>query len=298
MAGGFVLEAWAGAVVSQGQELLTEGLKQIAGWAVTAARCRSECAELAALLNGAQLCTLAGHLDSLTQLETFESNRSHYEDFTKQLQEAAYLVLQCQQVGSFNLFLRARVGRRIEGALSRLARMASDTSLAVNISNALQTGRNLVVQAERDAQAARDRAGAVGASWPPLQRAVGAVWFVPLGRQPSLVHVFQHLDDVVPELCSALPHHLVHGIVGMPGLGKTTIAAAVYDRTKAQYDSPFFVTVGKQADVLGLLRGVFVQVCIGQRVRTQLWRFVDASKVGLVHAFASCCCAGPHAALV
>jgi NB-ARC domain len=134
---------------------------------------------------------------------------------------------------------------------------------------ALQQDTAIKAQLARDAQAARVGARLLSqGDQPQLHPERGDVQRTASLREPKpLQLVFQHLDALVPRLCAELPNHRVHGIVGMAGLGKTTIATAVYERAKDMFKRHFFLTVGEQADVLRILRGVFQSEHPGSRVR-------------------------------
>jgi NB-ARC domain len=244
-----------------------QGLTALARWAKLAVHCKSKCAALADLLEGQQLRAVARDLDSLTQADAFAQVRAQYDRLCEQLEEAQYVVLRCRQTGAWNVVTRVRMGRRIEAV--HVALEATAQALSVHGPAALQQDTAIKQQLARDAQAARDRARLLVQGDPlPLQPERGAVGRAASRREPEpLQVVFQHLDALVPRLCAELANHRVHGIVGMAGLGKTTVAAAVYDRVKGKFQRHFFLTVGEQADVLRILRGIFKEVHPGIAVR-------------------------------
>jgi hypothetical protein len=244
-----------------------EGLTTLVQWAKLAVRCKSKCAALADLLAGQQLRAVAHNLDSLTQAQAFAQVRAQYDRLCEQLEEAQYVVLRCRQTDAWDIVTRVRMGRRIEAVHGALE--ATTKELAVNVPTALHQDRAIKAQLESDAQAARDRASLLmQGDQPPLQPQRGAVRRAASVREPQPPQVvFQHLDALVPRLCAELPHHRVHDIVGMPGLGKTIVATAVYERAKDTFQRHCFLPVGKQADVLRILRGVFQSVYPGSRVR-------------------------------
>jgi hypothetical protein len=201
---------------------ISEGLTALAQWARLAVHCKSSCAALADLLDEQQLRAIARDLDSLTQAQAFVQVREQYVRLCEQLKEAQYLVLKCRQSDVWDIVMHVRMGRRIEAVHGALE--ATAKALAVNVPAALQQDRAITEQRDRDARVAR-----VGArllmqgDQPPLHTEHSALQRVASLREPAmLAKVFQHMDDLVPRLCTELSKARVHGIVGIAGLGKTT----------------------------------------------------------------------------
>jgi hypothetical protein len=245
-----------------------DGIEVLANWARLAVHCKSNCAALADLLERQELRDFVHKLDSLTHAAAFAHVRVQYDRLCEQLEEAQYLVLRCQQTKAFSIVMRVRMGKRIEAVHCALE--ATPKDLEINVSAALKLDQAIKEQQERDEQAAHERARL---QWelqgdPPLKDERGKVNRAASLCVPQLPNaIFQHLDDLVPRLCTELPNHRVHGIVGMAGLGKTTVATAVYDRTKDTFKKHFFLTVGERADALLILRSVFKTIHPKKQVR-------------------------------
>jgi Fe2+ or Zn2+ uptake regulation protein len=245
-----------------------KSLDALVVWAKQAVNCKSKCAALAETIGGAQLRAIARDLDSLTQAEAFATLRQQYDSLCEHLEEAQYVVLKCRQTGRWDAVTCARVGARIDTVHTALK--ATADKLQIKAPAALQQDIHIREQRERDAQAAQDMASLLQQLRPPqqLQPERGPIHRATSLHEPKLMKVFQHMDDLVPRLCEELRAARVHGIVGLPGLGKTTVAAAVSERAKPSFDKHFFLPVGKEADVLGILRGVFQALHPRRQVRT------------------------------
>ena len=101
-----------------------------------------------------------------------------------------------------------------------------------------------------------------------MQTELGALRRIASLREPELLaKTFQHLDELVPRICTELPSRRAHAIVGMAGLGKTKVAREVYERVQSKCQKHFFVTVGEQPDIMSSLRGVFRSLHPNSRVR-------------------------------
>jgi NB-ARC domain len=265
-----------------------ESLTMLAACARLAVHCKSKCAALADLLAGQQLRAVARDLDSLTQVQAFAQVRAQYDRLCEQLEEAQYLVLRCRQTGAWNAVTRVRIGRRIEAVHSALE--ATVKELAVNVPAALLQDTAIKEQLVHNAHAARNQASLLSrGDRTPLQIKRSAGQRAACLHEPNLPVVFQHLDALVPRLCAELPHHRVHGIVGMPGLGKTIVATAIYDRAKSTFQRHFFLTVGEQADVLSILRDVFGSLHPEKAVRRPTLLCPPVCSWHLVHPPRSLC---------
>lgn len=82
--------------------------------------------------------------------------------------------------------------------------------------------------------------------------------------EPPPAHIFQHSGDLVPCVDALLAGTRNVGLVGMGGIGKTTIARAVFARAQRRFDDSVWLTVGSTAtDMLPLLRSAFAQLFPG-----------------------------------
>jgi hypothetical protein len=247
-------------------------MNALAHWARLAVQCQSNCAKLADLLEGQELRHFASNLDSLTHTSAFAHVRVQFDRLCEQLEEAQYVVLRCRQTRAFSVVTRVRMGRRIKAVHCALEATLKD--LKNNVSAALMLDKEMKERQERDGHAAHERAQLLMELQrdTPLRDERGPVNRAASLHVPQLPNaVFKHLDDLVPRLCTELQNHRVHGIVGMAGLGKTTIATAVYNRAKNTYEKKFkkhfFLTVGEKADVLLILRSVFQNIHPKKQVR-------------------------------
>jgi len=81
----------------------------------------------------------------------------------------------------------------------------------------------------------------------------------------ELVGIGEAKEEVIARLTKgdADEHkeRIVVSIAGFGGLGKTTLAKAVYDEIKGQFDCTAFVTVSRNPDATKLLKDILYALC-------------------------------------
>ncbi|GMN22752.1 hypothetical protein TIFTF001_045700, partial [Ficus carica] len=70
-------------------------------------------------------------------------------------------------------------------------------------------------------------------------------------------------DELIEVLESSSPQRTVTAVVGMGGLGKTTLAKQVYDRIKGRFDCHAWIAVSESYKVEDLLRNLMKKFCEG-----------------------------------
>ncbi|VAI28438.1 unnamed protein product [Triticum turgidum subsp. durum] len=63
----------------------------------------------------------------------------------------------------------------------------------------------------------------------------------------------------------------VVSIVGIGGLGKTTLANQVYQKLEGQFECQAFVSVSQKPDLKRILRNILSQICCQERVSNEEW---------------------------
>jgi NB-ARC domain len=237
---------------------LGEAADQVVAWTAHVVHCKQQCAALAwALGAGGRLRGTVCNLDELIQEEAFNDVRRLHGSLCEHLEEAQYVMLRCQQTSGWSILARMSMRRRIDAVQSALQGIASQSS-CIAVRAALQLDHDIRDQRERDAAAAEEQAPLLHQQEHLPADPVRGRMRTPSLRSSAMPPViFQHLDDLVPELCAELLLHRVHGVVGMAGIGKTTVAAAVYAQAESSFHKHYFLTVGVAVDALELLRSVF-----------------------------------------
>ncbi|XP_066317151.1 disease resistance protein RGA5-like [Miscanthus floridulus] len=83
----------------------------------------------------------------------------------------------------------------------------------------------------------------------------------------ELIGIDQSRDEIISMLMSDDKRILNQiSIVGIGGLGKTTLAKVTYDKLKGYYDCAAFVSVGQNPDLVKLFKDIFVQLGMYQKV--------------------------------
>ncbi|GMN23368.1 hypothetical protein TIFTF001_040447, partial [Ficus carica] len=89
-------------------------------------------------------------------------------------------------------------------------------------------------------------------------------------KETEVIGLESPRDELIEVLESSSPHRLVASVVGMGGLGKTTLAKQVYDRIKGCFDCHAWIAVSESYKVEDLLRNLMKKVCEGgQELITQ-----------------------------
>ncbi|KAI4977922.1 hypothetical protein ZWY2020_014476 [Hordeum vulgare] len=84
------------------------------------------------------------------------------------------------------------------------------------------------------------------------------------GDQKKLIAISDAKDEIIKKLSEgddvSMKHLKILSVVGFGGLGKTTLAKAVYDELRGQFGSWAFVTVSQNPDVRKVLRDLLYQL--------------------------------------
>ncbi|GMN63232.1 hypothetical protein TIFTF001_032301 [Ficus carica] len=82
-------------------------------------------------------------------------------------------------------------------------------------------------------------------------------------KETEVIGLESPRDELIVVLESSSPHRLVASVVGMGGLGKTTLAKQVYDRIKGRFDCHAWIAVSESYKVEDLLRNLMKKFCGG-----------------------------------
>ncbi|CAO1943300.1 unnamed protein product [Urochloa humidicola] len=76
----------------------------------------------------------------------------------------------------------------------------------------------------------------------------------------SLVGIDKSSGDLISMLQLPSPKMKIVSVVGVGGLGKTTLAKAVHDKVKGDFDRWAFVPVGRNPDLTKVIQGILIQL--------------------------------------
>ncbi|CAN6226860.1 unnamed protein product, partial [Urochloa humidicola] len=76
----------------------------------------------------------------------------------------------------------------------------------------------------------------------------------------SLVGIDKSSGDLISMLKLPSPKMKIVSVVGVGGLGKTTLAKAVHDKVKGDFDRWAFVPVGRNPDLTKVIQGILIQL--------------------------------------
>lgn len=248
-------------------------LNEVAGWAaeesiqwllVQAAAIvghPKQCRKLLRLLRDPCLLKAVHALDQLTELTQFADHRRDYHELCDTLQQAELLLLQHShtaegpQVESrawrwWHRVTDSKTPKQLRISLERFCRLELKMQLFTTLQvMASPPAPQTISRAERS---------------PSLHSYLGPDSDLPEYSEPDLpTHIFQHNDDLVPQIDEQLWRTRNIGIVGHGGIGKTTVAQAVYELAKTRFDAAVWLTVGKDADdakLLELLESAFARL--------------------------------------
>lgn len=96
--------------------------------------------------------------------------------------------------------------------------------------------------------------------WPPIldtQVSAGSFW---LFRQIDLVGIEGPMDELHRRLTSGGEQLKVVSIVGVGGIGKTTLAQKLWSKLRGQFECRAFVRTAHKPDMRGIIRSILSQV--------------------------------------
>lgn len=213
--------------------------------------CRTECKRLAERLTDDKLATYLQELDALAEADIHMWDE--YLQLCDLLEEAHCLVLACKAAPRWSLRRRIEYGHRISELRKALVQCGTSEQLhrvrgAKSDLDARSTNRKQLEQSQATYTALRHV---------PAQPGQGPLGMSSLQLPDPIVHIFQHMRYLVPKLQGHLRDNRRLGLIGMGGIGKTTIARELYDRCVTVFDHRIFVTVGRKPNLLHLLHSAF-----------------------------------------
>ena len=183
----------AGATAAK--ELSKPVLKQLIEWAKTAYHCKTACSRLKDELERSSFQAFVGMLAQLSQRR--EDQWDVYQELGDLLDKAEYALLACQKVSNWDGVKLIQLGNRVNAVSAALSKFTDRHGDKETLTHLLP----LLDAQQQDVTPARE---------------------TPEFERPK--EVFQHQEKLVPTLQSHLATHRIVAVVGMAGLGKTTIA--------------------------------------------------------------------------
>jgi hypothetical protein len=256
------------AVVSVAGALAKPALDALVEKAKDAYYCKDRCKELARTLKRKDLERMASTLLEIS-CSSAEHPRNDGNDAWSTLQqlcglvdEAQYVVLAC---GAKSRCHHVWFGGRVKAVSDALNKFVDDKHVQVaSWGDTLKAHRETSVGV-RELQSNMHLRPSKSVKAKPV-RSLGSTEDTPFRNITE--RVFQHHETLIPTIAAKVEkkERRCLAICGMAGIGKTTIAQAVYDRVKNSFSKAIFLTVGQQPDCKNLLEKAWVDVAPNRRV--------------------------------
>ena len=183
----------------------------------TAKHCKVECKKLSNTLKSGVFERFAEDLDQLSQVNSFAGFWKDYQTLGDHLEEAEYIVSACHQTSKWHGLSLAQLGKRVRKVSTALQECVNH--LAGDVRSRLE--RYNSEQAEQSKQS-KQGARQINSPFPEMPSLADPLPAVQPQEFNSII--FQHQEKLIPMLRVLLLERRAVAVVGMAGLGKTTIA--------------------------------------------------------------------------